>query len=138
MRVRGPRMTTAYNSGAPLRAHTYPQQAQFGSFSPVHSYGGVSNPGYTPFASNPHLASAFTGVPQQPIYNVTHVLYNIPMPQAQQLQLQPQPQLQQHETSSLQKYNGMFTLLGGALKLAGTVLGPTLQNDSGSGSGFSF
>ena len=124
-------MTTAYSSGAPVRAHTYPQQAQFGSFSPVHSYGGVSNPGHTPFASNPQLASAFIGVPQQPMYNVTHVLYNIPMPQ-------PQQQQQRHETSSLQKYNGMFTLLGGALKLAGTVLGPTLQNDSGSGSGFSF
>jgi hypothetical protein len=130
-------MTTSYNSGAPVRAHTYPQHAQFGSFSPVHSYGGGANPGYTPFASNPQLASAFTGVPQQPVYNVTHVMYNMPMPQQQQLQLQPQQQQQQqHGTSSLQKYNGMFTLLGGALKLAGAVLGPTLQNDSGSG--FSF
>jgi hypothetical protein len=39
-----------------------------------------------------------------------------PVPQQEQLQL----------TSNLTRYNGMFTLLGGALKVAGAVLGPTL------------
>jgi hypothetical protein len=63
-------------------------------------------------------------MPQQPVYNITNV-YNNPMPQQPQ-----QQQQQQHQpTSSLEKYNGMFKLLGGALKVAGAVLGPTLQND---------
>ena len=125
MRVRSQRVTTAYNSGAPVRAHTYPQHAQFGLLNPVHSYGVVANPGYTPFASNPQLAWAFT---QQPVYNITHVLYSTPVPQPEQ-----QQQQQQHGSSSLQKYNGMFTLLDGALKLAGAALGP---KDSGSGYSF--
>lgn len=60
---------------------------------------------------------------QQPVYNVTHIYNTVP----QQPQ-QPQ-QEQQHSTSGLAKYNGMFHLLGGALKVAGAVLGPTLQND---------
>jgi len=126
-------MATSYNHDAHFRSQTYPQytphlaQAQFGSYSPGGSgpsYGGGPNPGHQPFQANPYLSSAFTGMPQQqPVYNVTQV-YNS-MPQQPQ---QPQQQ-QQQPTSSLSKYNGMFTLLGGALKLAGTVLGPTLQND---------
>ena len=57
-------------------------------------------------------------MPQQPVY-VTQV-YN-PMPQ--------QPQQQQSTVSTLAKYNGLFTLLGGALKVAGAVLEPALQTD---------
>jgi hypothetical protein len=53
-------------------------------------------------------------VPQQPVYNITHV-YDSSIPQQQQQQLQ-------QGFSSMQKYNGMFTLLVGALKLAGAVL----------------
>jgi hypothetical protein len=122
-------MSTSYLPGAPSpRAPGYPQHGQYGSFSPVSFHGGGINHGYIPFASNPYLASAFTGVPQQPVYNIIHV-YNNPMPQQQQ------QQEQQHESSSLQKYNGMFTLLGGALKLAGAVLGTSLANDP---TGFSF
>jgi hypothetical protein len=134
---RAPRMATSYNHDAHFRSQTYPQyapqlaQAQFGSYSPggsvPPSYGGGPNPGHTPFQSNPYLSSAFTGMPQQPVYNVTNI-YNNPAPQQPQQQEQHQ-QNQQHSTSSLSKYNGMFTLLGGALKLAGAVLGPTLQND---------
>jgi hypothetical protein len=59
-----------------------------------------------------------------PVYNITHV-YNNPVPQ-------PQQQHQQ-QSSTLQNYNGMFTLLGGALKLAGTVLGPSLLGTGGFG-----
>ena len=128
-------MATSYNHGAPFRAQTYPQyapqppQAQFGPYSPgFPSYGGGPNPEYKAFQSNPYLSSAFTGMPQQPVYNITHVYNNI-TPQ------QPQQQQQQQPTSSLAKYNGMFTLLGGALKVAGAVLGPTLQNDWSSFSG---
>jgi len=126
-----PRMATSYNHDAPFRAQTYPQyapllpQAQFGSYNPggpVPPYGGGPNPGYQPFQSNPYVSPTFTGMPQQPVYNVTNV-YN-PMPQQQQ-----QQQEHQKPTSGLAKYNGMFTLLGGALKLAGAVLGPTLKND---------
>jgi hypothetical protein len=126
LRVRGhvPRMTTSYNTGVPARAQTYPQYSQFGSFTPTTSYGGGVSPGPTPFTSNPYFASALPGVPQQPVpqqpvYNITNV-YNVPQQQQQQ---------QQHEPSTLQKYNGMFTLLGGALKLAGAVLGPDLSNN---------
>jgi hypothetical protein len=43
------------------------------------------------------------------------------MPQQHQ-----QHQQQQGQTSSLEDYNGMFKLLGGALKLAGAVLGPDM------------
>jgi hypothetical protein len=43
-----------------------------------------------------------------PVHNITHV-YNSPM--------------QQQKPSTLHDYNGMFTLLNGALKSAGTVLG---------------
>jgi len=113
-------MATSYNHDAPFRAQTYPQyapqppQAQFGSYSPgFPSYGGGHNPA---FQSNPYLSSAFTGMPQQPVYNITHV-YNNLTPQ------QPQQQQQQQPTSSLEKYNGLFSLLGGALKVAGAVLG---------------
>jgi len=123
-----PRMATSYNHGA-HRAQTYPQfasqlpQAQSaGSYSPsgpVPSYGGQPNPGYRAFQSNPYLSSTFTGTPQPPVYNVTQV-YN-PVPQ------QPQQPQTQSMASSLAKYNGMFTLLGGALKLAGAVLGPNLN-----------
>jgi hypothetical protein len=110
-RVSAPMMTTSYNSGALSHSQSYPQHAQFGSISPVDSYDGSANPGYTPYASDPYIASTFTGVPQQPVYNITNV-YNSPMPQQQQ----------QHETSTLKKYNGTLTLVGGALKLAGAVL----------------
>jgi len=54
------------------------------------------------------------------VYNVTHVYNTVPQ-QPQQSQQQ-----QQQSTSGLAKYHGMFTLLGGALKVAGAVLGPTL------------
>jgi hypothetical protein len=104
--------------------------AQFGSFNPAASYGGGANPGPIPFASNPYSSSTFTGMPQQPVYNITNV-YNVPQQQQQQQQ-------QQHEPSTLQKYNGMFTLLGGALKLAGAVLGPELANANDAVTGFSF
>jgi hypothetical protein len=113
----------------PPRADTYPQYApqharpaQFGSFNPATLYGGGANPGPTPFVPNPYLSSAFTGMPQQPVYNITNV-YNVPQ--------QQQQQEQHHKPSTLQKYNGMFTLLGGALKLAGAVLGPELANGAG-------
>jgi hypothetical protein len=132
-------MATSYNHDAPLRAQTHPQytpqlgQAQFGSYSPggpVPPYGGGPNPGFQPFQSNPSVSSAVTGMPQQPVYNVTNV-YNNPMPQQPQQQQQPQEQQQHHQkpTSSLEKYHGTFELLGGALKLAGAVLGPTLKKD---------
>jgi hypothetical protein len=113
-------MATSYNHDAHFGAQTYPQytpqlgQAQFGSYSPggsVPSYGGGPNPGYNLFQSNQYLFSAFTGWPQQPVYNVNHVYYN-PMQQ------------QQQPTSSLEDYNGLFSLLDGALKLAGAFLGP--------------
>ncbi len=126
---RGPKMATSYSHGAPSRAQTYPKyaphlaQAQPGSYNPggpVPSYGGVPNPGYKSFQASPYLSSAFTGMPQQPVH--VPQVYN-PILQ------QPQQQPQQSTMSTLQKYNGMFTLLGGALKLAGTVLGPTLQSD---------
>jgi hypothetical protein len=116
----GPRMATAFN----VPRSRSPLPPQTGSFNP---YGGAPprynpyaqvNPyyGFTPFASNPYLASVFAPPPAQPqVVNITHV-YN---------------QMQQPEKkSSLQNYNGLFTLLGGALKLAGTVLGP------GMGTGF--
>lgn len=119
VRNQGPRMSTSYHSAAsPLHPS---QRAQFGSFNPVGQYGRANPPYHTPFVANPYLASAFTGMPHQqaPVYNVTHV-YNNPTPQ-------------EHK-SSLQDYNGMFKLLGGALKLAGTVLGPTmLGTDTGFG-----
>ena len=102
-RVNAPRMTTSYNSGALSHSQSYTQHAQSGSISPVNSYDGS--------ASDPYIALAFTGVPQQPVYNITNV-YNSPMPQQQQ----------QHENSILKKYNGTFTVVGGALKLAGAVL----------------
>ena len=111
MRVRTPRMTTSYNVGAPSHSQGYQQHGQLGSVSPLDSYNGGISPGYTPFTPDPYLAPAFTGVPQQPVYNITNV-YNNPLPQPQQ----------QHETSALKKYNGTFTLLGGAIKLAGAVL----------------
>ena len=139
------RMTTAYNHETPFRSQTFPQytpqppQGQTGSFSPgglIPSYGGGLNPGYKPpFQSNPYPPPAYPGMPampqqpmmpqlpampQQPVYNVTNVYNTV----SEQLQQQGQP-----SPSGLAKYNGMFTLLGGALKLAGTVLGPTLQND---------
>jgi hypothetical protein len=47
----------------------------------------------------------------RPVFNITQV-HNHVAPQRQM--------------SALQKYNGMFVLLGGALKLAGAILGPTL------------
>ncbi|KAI0271025.1 hypothetical protein BGY98DRAFT_1189758 [Russula aff. rugulosa BPL654] len=133
------RMTTAYNHETPFRSQTFPQytpqppQGQTGSFSPgglIPSYGGGPNPGYKlPFQSNPYPPPAYPAMPvmpqlpvmpQQPVYNVTNVYNTV----SEQLQQQGQP-----SPSGLAKYNGMFTLLGGALKLAGTVLGPTLQND---------
>jgi len=129
-------MATSYshNHGAPFRAQTHPQYApqqplaQIGSYNPGAParppYSGGPNPGYKPFQSNPYVSSGSTGMPQQPVYSVTNI-YNNPMPR----QPQQQQQEQHQPTSSLAKYNGMFTLLGGALKLAGTVLGPTLQND---------
>jgi hypothetical protein len=127
-----PKMATSYNHGAPFRSQTYPQyspqppQEQFGSFNPgghIPQYGGSPDPGYKPFQSNPYLYSAFTGMPQQLVYNITHI-HNDTMPQQPQL-----PLPEKKPTSTLQKYNGLFTLLGGALKLAGTVLGPTLEHD---------
>ena len=131
MQASKPRMATSYSHDAPFRAQTYPQyapqppQAQFGQHSPgglIPSYGGGPNPGYTPpFQSNPHVPSAVTGVPQQPVYNVTNV-YNT-VAQAAQQQLQPEQQQQQ---STLEKYKPVFSLLGGALKLADNVWG---QND---------
>jgi hypothetical protein len=129
-------MATSYNLGMPSRAHTYPQYAhttQFGSVNPVTSYRGGAGP--TPFASIPYISPTFTGMPQQPVYNIT----NVYVPQQQQQQ-------QQDEPSALQNYNGMFTLLDGALKIAGAVLelandaGTVLAlvNGAGTGSGFSF
>ena len=133
-------MATSYSHDAHFRSQTYPQytpqlgQAHFGSYSPggsvplyspggsVPSYGGAPNPGYKPFESNPYLSSAFTGMPQQPVYNITNI-YNNPMSQ------QPQHEHEQHSTSSLEKYSGLFKLLGGVLKVAGPALVPTLQND---------
>jgi len=106
-RNKGPRMSTSYNS-AP--SPHYPHRGEFGSFNPVGQHGLGYPPGYIPFVANPYLASAFTGMPypQAPVYNITHV-HNNPTPQKRK--------------SSLEDYNGMFELLGGALKLAGTVLG---------------
>jgi len=109
-----------------LRAKThiprYAHPAQFGLFDPATSYGGGANPGPTPFASNPYISPTFTGMPQQPVYNTYNInVYNV-----------QQPQQQQQEPSTLEKYDGLITLLGGALTLAGAVLG------AGIGSGFSF
>jgi hypothetical protein len=131
LRSKGPRISTAYNrapSSSPL--HRSPQQhrGQFGSFNPTGPYG-LPNPRYTPFVGNPYLASAFTGMPSRPapVYNITHV-YNSPMPQPQQ----------QQKPSTLQDYDGLFKLLGGALKLAGTALGPTPLGTGGLGLGTGF
>jgi hypothetical protein len=126
LRSKSPRMTTAFNQApSPSPLHRPPQrhQGQFGSFNPASPYG-RPNPVYTPFVGNPYLASVFTGMPPQPapVYNITHV-YNSPMPQPQQ----------QQKPSTLHDYNGVFTLLNGALKLAGTVLGPTLLGTPGFG-----
>jgi hypothetical protein len=105
---KAPKMATSYSAG--------------GS---VPSYGSGPNPGYTPFQSNPYLSSAFTGMPQQPVYNITQV-YNNLMPQ----QPQQQQQQQQQPTSSLEKYNGLSNLLEDVvLKIAGAVLVPILQNE---------
>jgi hypothetical protein len=153
LRSKGPRISTSYNrvpSTSPL--HHSPQQhrGQFGSFNPTSPYG-LPNAGYTPFVGNPFLASAFTGMPRPaytpfvgnpylasaftgmlprpaPVYNITHV-YNSPV---------PQPHQQQQKSSTLQDYNGLFKLLGGALKLAGTVLGPTTLGTGGLGMGTGF
>jgi hypothetical protein len=95
-------MTTWENPSVPSRAS---QNTQIGSSDPATSYGGGANPEPTPFASNPRLAPAFTRVPQQPVINI-HLVNNV---------VQPRP-------STLEKYDGLFTLLGGALKLAGAVL----------------
>jgi hypothetical protein len=116
LRSKSPRMATAFNRApSPLPFHRPQQrhQGQFGSFNPASPYGWHS-PVYTPFVGDPYLASVFTGMPPQPapVYNITHV-YNSPMPQPQQ----------QQKPSTLHDYNGMFTLLNGALKSAGTVLG---------------
>jgi len=110
-----PRMTTAFN----IPRSPSPLPPQMGSFNP---YGGALsqynpyvpqvNPyyGFTPFASNPYLAMAFAPQqPQQPqVVNITNVYNQMQAPE---------------KKSTLQNYNGMFTLLGGALKLAGAVLG---------------
>jgi hypothetical protein len=109
-----------------MQASKAPKMAT--SYSP--SYGSGPNPGYTPFQSSPYLSSAFTGMPQQPVYNITHV-YNNLMPQ----QPQQQQQQQQQPTSSLEKYNGLFNLLGDTLKIAGAVLVPILQSDLSSFTG---
>jgi len=132
-----PRMATSYNHGAPHgphRSQTYPQHGsqlpQYGANNPagpVPSYGGQPNPGHRPsgFQSNSYFSfSTFTGTPQQPVNTFPNV-YN-PVPQQPQQRHQPQ---QQSTTSSLARYTGMFTLLGGALKLAVAVLAPAFQND---------
>lgn len=118
VRNNGPRMSTFY---PPAPSPYYPpQRAQFGSFNPVGQYSLANPPRYTPFVANPYLSSVFTGMPyrQAPVYNITYV-YSNSAPQGHK--------------SSLQDYNGMFKLLGGALKLAGAVLGPTML---GTGTGF--
>ena len=107
VRNQGPRMSTSYHSAAsPLHPS---QRAQFGSFNPVGQYGRANPPYHTPFVANPYLASAFTGMPPQqaPVYNTTHIDNNL---------------TPQEHRSRLEDYNGMFELLGGALKLAGAVL----------------
>ena len=116
---KGPRMSTSCHS-VPLPSYP-PQRAQFGSFNPVGQYGQANPLRYTPFVANPYLASVFAGMPYQqaPVYNITHI-YNSPMPE------------EHKHKSSLEDYDGMFKLLGGALKLAGTVL-PTML---GTGTGF--
>ena len=95
-------MITWDNPSAPSRAS---QKTQIGSSDPATSYGGGANAELIPFASNPRLAPAFTSVPQQPAINI-HLVNNVK---------EPRP-------STLEKYDGLFTLLGGALKLAGAVL----------------
>jgi len=111
-----PRMTTAFNSPR----SPSPLPPQLGLFNPFVGGPPLYNPyplpppvnpyyGFTPFASNPYLAAVFAPPPPQPqVLNITHV-YN---------------QMQQPEKkSTLQNYNGLFSLLGGALKVAGAVLG---------------
>jgi len=100
-------MATSYNSAPPPY---YPPQRADGSFNPVGQYGRANPPYHTPFVANPYPASAFTGMPHQqaPVCNITHI-YNNPTPK-------------EHK-SRLEDYNGMFELLGGALKLAVAVLG---------------
>jgi len=119
MLFRSPKMSTSYNSAPSVSHYSAPPQGQFGSFASPNPYG-LAIPAYIPFVANPFLAAAFTGMPlqQAPVYHVTNV-YNNLMPQAQ-------------KTSTLQDYNGMFSFLGGALKLAGAVLPAVL----GSGTGF--
>lgn len=92
---------------------THIQAPQFGgSFSPASPYSQVSVPVYIPFGANlnPYPRSGFTCVPQQPsVYNnITHVHVN---------QI-----TQAHQPSTLLKQKAVSTLLGGALKLAVTVL----------------
>lgn len=119
MLFRGPKMSTSYNSAPSASHYAAPPQGQFGSFASGNPYGPATPaPAYIPFVANPYLAAAFTGMPlqQAPVYHVTNV-YNNQMPQTQ-------------KKSTLQNYNGMFSLLGGTLKLAGAVLA------LGSGTGF--
>ncbi|KAI9454361.1 hypothetical protein F5148DRAFT_1151740 [Russula earlei] len=127
LRSRGPRMTTSFNT--PRSPSSLP--THYGSFNGVPRYGGIDagNNNFapspclpcTPFASNPYLASAFAPPPPQSVYNINYV-YNNPAPQSSR-------------KSSLQNYNGVFTFLGGALKLAGAVLGPGLGLGMGTGFG---
>ena len=95
-------MATSYNHGA-HRTQTYPQYAPQ---LPQAQFGSFTPGGLVPAS------------PQKLVYNVTNV-YNAVSQQAQQ----------HSTTSGLEKYNGMFHLLGNTLKLAGTVLGPTLRKD---------
>jgi hypothetical protein len=99
MRSRGPKKSTSYNA-TPSPLHRSPPQP--GQFEPF-------NPG-NPFVANPHLMPALTGIPQQqaPVYPIINVNSN-PIPQPR-------------KASGMEKYNGVFKFLGGALTLAGTVL----------------
>jgi hypothetical protein len=124
MHLKLPKMCTSYSrSPSPsLSDGTPQQQSQVGMFSPRGPYHPATPPGYIPFVANGFLASAFTGMPQQqqPVYNITNVYH-------------PMPHTQQQHTSTLQEYNGMFSFLDGALKLAGTILGTTLLASTGLG-----
>ena len=118
MRFRPPKKSTSYNP-APPPSHSPPHHTQVGSFNP---HGVNPGHGYTPLASSLYPPSVFISAPPPPppVYNITH-MHNSTVPQ----------QLQR--SSSLNKNNGTFTLLGGALKLASAVIGTSLVGGTGFG-----
>jgi hypothetical protein len=97
-----PKMTTSYNSTTPpVTSPGSPQPPPYQLLNPNSQQG--STLGYTPFATNSYLSSAFSGAPP-PVINVTNV-YN----------MMPQPK---REESNQRRDKIITTLLDGAVKVA--------------------